>query len=1080
MSAAEQKNTDWPSIFRKCSENSDSLIALNDPEILTSLELLETQANETPEKVCGLFLKLHSLDARKFAVETFQEPTQTKLRLFHKRDDLPLGKLVAVLESLGLKILQEIPVLFSKASDHPGTIHLITLEKSTLPEKFESLLANFLFAVQNLDKSYDPLSQLIRTAGLTWAECRLLRSALAYTKQLDVKGWPQDPLPHVLAYTELASIFCNLFHARLSPEVAESPGLEKSLTHRMEKLLEALPSEGTQLVWGYLFKVLTATTRTNFYQKESGNHKKYLSLKIACGQIPGLPQPQPMFETFVYSPFMEGTHMRSAKVARGGIRFSNRSDYRQEVLGLMRTQTLKNAIIVPLGSKGGFIKKELSTLYQSNPAPNTDPYCTYIKGLLDITDNIVDGKPIRPEAVKARDNDDTYLVVAADKGTATRSDDANRLSQEYGFWLGDAFASGGSNGYDHKKIGITSKGAWTAVLHHFQRIGVDPNAAFTVAGVGDMSGDVFGNGMLQLKTIKLLAAFDHRHIFIDPDPCPATSFNERSRLFNLPRSSWKDYNPQKLSKGGGIFDRTASRITLSSEAQQKLGLEKSSLTPDELIRAILGLAVDLLWFGGIGTFVRGENEDNNDISDKTNAPLRVPSSHIKARVIGEGANLALTETARIQLNQNGVQLNTDAIDNAAGVTCSDYEVNLKTLLAPLVQQGDMPPQKRNQVLQENQEAIVQRVLETVQSQSEGISITYDQQAELEQENEALITVCATTPSPGQQACQVMAESRKIKQTDLTRPEISVLFAYSKISLYQTLLESPLLNDPFFLKALFGYFPENIQKDFPEAIKGHLLWKEITATTVANFVINRLGPSFLQDLCLVEERSLCQVMKALLIVTELLRWPILDPNFSTTAFYLNQRASLSFRRLVHWALVIMGSEKTIAMNVKSHQDAFNALIDLQFHQYQKGHFFFNDSAVRSAEKLSLIPGAIQLAKDFSKSTADTFKILKVVCDNLGLQVLQKKLALFQSKTLVQKKAFEAVKSEIFECYTKMAFSFLRKEVPESNIKSTINMCAREDVEKLLTALTKMQDTAVTDISFFVLIQDMLSNVLKKFG
>ncbi|MBV8143870.1 MAG: NAD-glutamate dehydrogenase, partial [Gammaproteobacteria bacterium] len=700
----------------------------------------------------------------------------------------------------------------------------------------------------------DGFNRLVIAAELAAREIIVLRACCRYLLQTGVP-FSQASMERALAANPLiARTLVRLFQTRFDPAQVASARRERlaaTLTAQIHAALEAVTSLDEDRILRAYLTLLQAMLRTNFYQTAAdGAPKGYLSFKLDPAKIPDLPLPRPKFEIFVYSPRVEGVHLRMGEVARGGIRwFVRREDFRTEILGLMKAQNVKNTLIVPVGAKGGFVPKRLPAgTREEVQAEVIACYQTFIRGLLDLTDNIVAGRIVPPPQLTRRDGDDPYLVVAADKGTATFSDIANAISAEYSFWLGDAFASGGSAGYDHKKMGITARGGWECVKRHFREMGIDTQkSAFTAIGIGDMSGDVFGNGMLLSRHIRLLAAFDHRHIFLDPEPDAAVSFAERARLFALPRSSWDDYDRTRLSRGGGVFARSAKSIVLSAEARGLLGLESASAAPNEVIRAILTLPVDLLWNGGIGTYVKASDERNAEVGDRTNDALRINGVQLLAKVVGEGGNLGLTQRGRIEYALARGRLNTDFIDNSAGVNTSDVEVNIKILLNPLVADGKLPGGERNRLLARQTSEVAALVLRNNYLQSQAISTLELQGASRLPEYQHLIRSLERSgelnraleflPSDDE-----LADRRK-SGVGLTRPELAILLAYSKIWLNNHLLASDVPEDPYLSAELVRYFPGPMQQRFARAIKHHRLRREIIATATTNSVVNRMGPTF---------------------------------------------------------------------------------------------------------------------------------------------------------------------------------------------------------------------------------------------
>jgi glutamate dehydrogenase len=598
--------------------------------------------------------------------------------------------------------------------------------------------------------------------------------------------------------------------------------------------------------------LIRATLRTNRWVRATdGSRKPYVSFKLASAQVPELPEPRPLFEVWVYSTRFEAIHLRGGKVARGGLRWSDRpEDFRTEILGLMKAQMVKNSVIVPVGSKGGFVLKAAPPASDREAflREGQECYRNFLRGLLDVTDNLAGGKIVPPRDVMRHDPDDPYLVVAADKGTATFSDIANAISAEYGFWLGDAFASGGSAGYDHKKMGITAKGAWESVKRHFRELGVDTQSQdFTVVGIGDMSGDVFGNGMLLSKHIKLLAAFDHRHIFLDPDPDPGRSFDERARMFALPRSSWDDYDKSLISEGGGIHPRSAKTIKVTPQVKAALDIPADELTPQELIRAILKAPVDLLYNGGIGTYVKASTQSNAEAGDRANDPVRVNGADLRCKVVGEGGNLGFTQLGRVEYAQKDGRIYTDAIDNSAGVDCSDHEVNIKILTGIVEADGELTGKQRNKLLAEMTDEVARLVLADNYFQTQSLSVSGTRTEKLLDTQSSFIRALEKAGRLNRAVeflpnDEEIAE-RKAAKRGLTAPERAVLLAYAKMAAFDELVASPLVDDEYIQGALVGYFPTQLQKRYAEAMPRHPLRREIVATVLANTMINRTGAVF---------------------------------------------------------------------------------------------------------------------------------------------------------------------------------------------------------------------------------------------
>lgn len=669
----------------------------------------------------------------------------------------------------------------------------------------------------------------------------------------------------------------DLFNTRFSPEIRrDRQGKLMKLSKSIDRQLYDVSDITDDKILRRIIDLVLATLRTNYFQPDKEGHSKtYISFKFDSKNIPELPLPRPYAEIFVYSARVEGVHLRGGKVARGGLRWSDRrEDFRTEVLGLVKAQMTKNTVIVPVGSKGGFVVKNPPTEggRDSFLKEGIECYKTFLRGLLDITDNLLNDKVITPKKVVRYDGDDPYLVVAADKGTATFSDIANGVSEDYGFWLGDAFASGGSAGYDHKKMGITAKGAWVSVQQHFQEMGIDTQTTdFTAIGIGDMGGDVFGNGMLLSRHIRLVGAFNHMHIFLDPSPDAEKSFIERERLFNLPRSSWEDYKKELISKGGGIFSRTEKSIKLSAEIRKILDIKETSLSPEALISAMLKAPVDLLWNGGIGTYVKAESETHETVGDKANDGLRVNGSELRCRVVGEGGNLGCTQLGRIEFAQNGGRINTDFIDNSAGVDCSDHEVNIKIALGKAVTNKKLNQAKRNKVLEKMTNEVSELCLRDNHLQAQAISIAECKGYKVLEQNQRVMRKLESEGVLNREIeflpSDMEIARRNAEKAGLTRPEVAVMLSYSKLAIYDDILDSELPDNTYYEADLMRYFPEELKKNYKKEIKNHQLRREIIATSITNSIVNRAGTTFYHSIKEDTGFKGCDVARAYTVVRD---------------------------------------------------------------------------------------------------------------------------------------------------------------------------------------------------------------------
>ncbi|GGK69757.1 NAD-glutamate dehydrogenase [Amphritea balenae] len=799
-------------------------------------------------------------------------------KLFNMGCPLPLSDVLPVLENLGLRVIDEHPYAVKSAKGSVW-IHDFNLQSSFTmqlgPKEMKAFFQDAFMQIWQGKAANDGFNRLVLGAGLTWQQVNILRAYAAYMKQMRfplVGGAVKATLNNSPV---IARKMVGLFEARFQLGVTDANTCE-ALEQDLLAQLDSVESLNEDKIIRQLIALIKATQRTNYYQTDAnGIAAPYLAFKLTPGQVPQMPEPKPIFEIFVFSPRFEGVHLRGGKVARGGLRWSDRyEDYRTEVLGLVKAQQVKNAVIVPVGAKGGFVAKGLNSDMTREEwlAEGVACYQQFISALLDLTDNLVDGDILPPAQLTRHDEDDPYLVVAADKGTATFSDIANGIAEKRGFWLGDAFASGGSQGYDHKKMGITAKGAWVSVERHFRELGVNVSTTdFSVVAVGDMSGDVFGNGMLLSKHICLLAAFNHLHIFIDPRPDAAKSWSERQRLFKLSRSGWDDYDKALISRGGGVFKRTAKSIAISTEMKRCFDIAEDSLPPNELISRFLCAPIDLFWNGGIGTYVKASFETDEMVGDKANDTVRVNACDLRCRVIGEGGNLGITQEARMEYARHFGRANTDFIDNAAGVDCSDHEVNIKILLNGIVADGDLTSKQRNQLLQKMTEDVARLVLKNNYRQVQAISLEQIRAVDAMGENRRYIQALEHRGLLNRGLEFLPDEDilmeRQSEGAGLTRPEISVLISYSKAELKQLLLDSCVPDDDFLNQELATAFPETLTDKYSEQLSQHRLSREIVATQLANNMVNYMGFKFVDLLRSSTRAEIDRITRAYVLARE---------------------------------------------------------------------------------------------------------------------------------------------------------------------------------------------------------------------
>lgn len=841
--------------------------------------------NYEPQTACEDISQLEEISqdnvlAMKLYQKTDEEKDRLHLKLFQWKKPAALSDILPILENFDLRTHEEHPYQIRLHQNEAIWINDFSLQirhESFQLEDIQPLFTEALTQVYFGLAANDGFNKLVLGAFLSCRDIIILRAYAKYLHQILFR-YTQPHIERTLTKNiALSQDLVRFFKLMHDPAFAlphkELQQLEEEIINR----LELIPELDEDTIIRRFLQLIKATLRTNFYQSDSDGHfKSYVSFKLDSRKIPDLPLPTPMYETFVFSSRFEGIHLRYDKVARGGLRWSDRlEDYRTEVLGLMKAQVVKNSVIVPSGAKGGFALKNLPQKPDKEWMQKEVVACYgyFIRGLLDLADNIKEGEAIPPQGIICHDASDPYLVVAADKGTATFSDLANSIAKEYDFWLGDAFASGGSAGYDHKKMGITARGALESANRHFCELGINPEQdIFTVVGIGDMSGDVFGNGMLYSKKIKLIAAFDHRHIFLDPDPDPQSSYQERQRLFKLTTSSFADYDTQLISKGGGVYPRTLKSISLTPEVQNVLDIKEDSLTPDQLIHAILKAPVDLLFNGGIGTYVKSARESHADVGDRANDHTRVNGQELRCQIVCEGGNLGLTQLGRVEFALNGGLLNTDFIDNSGGVDCSDHEVNLKILLNRVMQDNQLTLQSRNKLLSSLTSEIADLVLANNYNQalalsyagfmaSEDIAVHADYIKEL-QSQQILNRAIEYLPDNKE------LMERKAASNGLTRPELAVLLAYTKISLKEEILNSNLPENPYIAHQLVTAFPAVIAEQYGNALEQHQLRRDIIATQLANSLVNNMGITFVYRTQMETGASITAIIQAYTVATDI--------------------------------------------------------------------------------------------------------------------------------------------------------------------------------------------------------------------
>ncbi|WP_338412741.1 NAD-glutamate dehydrogenase [Psychrobacter raelei] len=1045
---------------------------------------------------------------------TGDESNQLHLKLYGLNQPTILSNILPILENFGVLVVSaqtyefDLPEQSMWLQEYELTIrNAKTIDLAVVREQFEDSLAQIWAGRVESDS----LNELVLATRLGTFEVVVLRALMRYILQAKAPFSSQYIQQTLVKNGDIAVMIADLFDARMNPDYSEEVRVSKTQAcqEQLKAALAKVDSLDEDRILRWYLDLINAMLRTNFYQRDSeGNRKDRLSFKFAASDIPNLPKPKPMFEIFVYSPRVEAIHLRGGKVARGGLRWSDRmEDFRTEVLGLVKAQMVKNAVIVPVGSKGGFIVKQKSPAdgREAFQKEGIECYQTFLRGMLDVTDNLVDGNVVHPDNTVRHDEDDPYLVVAADKGTASFSDIANGVAAEYGFWLDDAFASGGSVGYDHKAMGITARGAWESVKRHFRMLGLDIQNKddFTVVGIGDMSGDVFGNGMLLSKHIKLQAAFNHLHIFIDPNPDTEASYAERERLFNLPRSTWDDYEKSLISQGGGVFSRSDKSIVITDEMKAAFDISEDSLTPNELIGRLLKAPVDLIWNGGIGTYVKSREESHADVGDRANDAVRVNGEDIRAKVFGEGGNLGCTQQGRIEYalyggpQHEGGHLYTDAIDNSAGVNCSDHEVNIKILLGKVVEQGDMTTKQRNDLLKSMTDEVAQLVLRQNYLQPQALELSHLDGADNLTDHKRIIDYLEAQGRLDR-AIEFLPSDEVIEQrmksgVGMTRPELAVILAYGKMWVYEQLLESDLPDDPYFVNELRKYFPDELASRFFDEMTRHRLHREIISTYLTNSVVNRLGIEAIFRLFEETNQSVATLIRAYAIARDIFAvtdsWQTLEALDNqvdaVTLLQLEVRVRSVLEQGIVWLVNAFGNDLQVAPTIERFKNGVSELTQSQgiiAHQFET-HLEEDVSELTDlglnqdqAQSFAILPYAIDaldtalLAEQYQRPVDEIAQLYFEVYQNLHIDWLMLQVEHLPQQDHWDRRARYALLNEL----TRSLRQMMNKLLSQDNAAATLEQWQqshRQAIEDMAGQMSKLNGTEVGLSALSVMISEI---------